>query len=594
MADKSTIEAIGKLVAARPRELLNIIDGEMLLQQNFEGTRDPLVKGLRFLVEDFRKQAELVMDSGARGRGAEATALRSTASTLSLLAAEVATVDLDEPTPPAGAVPVQWCTSTDEHGPHPHEREAERAGEIVRLQFQCDGHHERDLSGLDALVADRAAAERMTIDPAVGPDFTGGAFTALFAEPGLPGDPAAVHAPEEPDDAGDGDGQEPSMPVLDAPSVDESARMRAYLAGETDVFPGDAPEPSPLAGVDWPAHRTERGPVTDPEILEAAKVLEPVPASMFVEPMQGRTYGAEPVIPGRRLTFAELRQAPPIAPIAHTSNSQVTQMNDCGLQARLSRYEPGVIERPQWHLVGGKAVHRVAEEFERLVLEVKNPQYVKDRVKLAGGAAGLWKAAFNAEIIAQSIACPQVPQDDWRASGRGHAEGYTWWLTQGVDMVQRYLDLRMAELASAPDRVIMGANGGAPMIEHEGVLDVEGTPHKIVIDQVWRWGPAMLMINDLKSGANAPRGGTFQLAQYAWYLRMTLGYEGKIYGQYWDARKGTYSAPVDLIELHPWDEIVWRIKDAQAKKEAGLFGANPGPFCGGCAVKHACPVVSRG
>jgi hypothetical protein len=588
MADKGTIEAIEKLKAARPRALLDsMMSLGLMLDQKL------VAAGLRFLVEDFRAQAVLVMDSGARGKGAEATALRSTASTLSLLADAVDKVNLDavEPTR-TRSYPIEWCGSNEPHLQHRHQLQDGPAADAWRT---CDGPRPtRDISGLDALV----------IDSTVGPDFTGGAFTETvtfggFAEPGS-------IAP-----FGIGDGPAPqgeqaqielthveSFPLAGLPSRAEHDAMRAYLAGETNVMPGDEPAsyrmPTGLLDA-FPVHVTERGPVTDPEILEAAKVLEPAPAPFaFAEPAAVVAAG-EPVMPGRRLTFAELRAPAPVATPEHTSNSQLTQMNDCGLQYRLQRLEPDVVERPQWHLVGGKALHRVAEEFERLVLEVKNPQFVRDRVKVAGGAEGLWQKAFGAEIVAQMLACPQVQQADWRAAGRGGAEGYTWWLTQGVDMIQRYLDLRMAELA-APDggRVIMGAQGGSPMIEIEGTLNVEGTPHKIVIDQVWRWGPDALMVDDLKSGANAPRGGTFQLAQYGWWLRMELGYEGKIYGRYWNARTGQYSAPVDLLELHPWDEIVWRVKDAAAKKDAGLFGPNPGPFCGGCAVKHACPVVSRG
>lgn len=584
MADKGTIEAIEKLKAARPRALLDsMMSLGLMLDQKL------VAAGLRFLVEDFRAQAVLVMDSGARGKGAEATALRSTASTLSLLADAVAKVNLDavEPTR-TRSYPIEWCGSNEPHLQHRHQLQDGPAADAWRT---CDGPRPaRDLSGLDLLVT-----SSMTLPPMVSSDpvFSG------FAEPGS-------IAP-----FGVGDGPAPqgeqaqielthveSFPLAGLPSRAEHDAMRAYLAGETNVMPGDEPTsyrmPTGLLDA-FPVHITERGPVTDPEILEAAKVLEPAPAPFaFAEPAAVVVAG-DPVMPGRRLTFAELRAPAPVATPEHTSNSQLTQMNDCGLQYRLQRLEPDVVERPQWHLVGGKALHRVAEEFERLVLEVKNPQFVRDRVKVAGGAEGLWQKAFGAEIVAQMLACPQVQQADWRAAGRGGAEGYTWWLTQGVDMVQRYLDLRMAELA-APDggRVIMGAQGGSPMIEIEGTLNVEGTPHKIVIDQVWRWGPDALMVDDLKSGANAPRGGTFQLAQYAWWLRMELGYKGKIYGRYWNARSGQYSAPVDLLELHPWDEIVWRVKDAAAKKDAGLFGPNPGPFCGGCAVKHACPVVSRG
>jgi hypothetical protein len=103
-----------------------------------------------------------------------------------------------------------------------------------------------------------------------------------------------------------------------------------------------------------------------------------------------------------------------------------------------------------------------------------------------------------------------------------------------------------------------------------------------------------MVIDDLKSGAYAPKG-TYQLALYAWYLRQT-GREGKIYGRFWDARKGAYSDPVDLLEAHPWDEVVVRVQAQQGKKEHGLYAPAPDwSRCGMCQVKHACPAaLSRG
>jgi hypothetical protein len=560
MADKKTLEAIEQLVSMRPRALL-----DSMMTLGIEPSRETVAAGLRFLAGDYREQANLVMESGARGKGAEATALRSTAGTLDQLAdavAKVETIDEPSPAPDAGLDEAMHPFKPGEGGKCV--AQVDRGGDVYYCtRYASHPAHRsaepQDLSALNALVAERSAPQVIPVQ----------AGTTVLNPP------VTVAAGE--------------TVFLGFATPDESAAMRAYLRGDTNVMPGDEPPAaSPLASAEWPAHETQRGPVTDPEILKAAKVLEPVPVNvMFSDPVT-RTYGVDPVIPGRRLTFVELRKPSPVEPPTHTSNSQVTQMNDCGLQYRLARLEPDVIERPQWHLVGGKALHRAAEEFERTCLATADPWSAITNAEV------LWKESFNAEIMAQVMACPAVPMDDWRAAGRGGSEGYTWWLTQGADMVRRYLDMRRAE----SDRVLLvDSYTDRPILELEGVLDVEGTPHKVVIDQAWRWGPgADIVIDDLKSGANAPRGGTFQLAQYAWYLHKELGFGhagSKIYGRYWDARKGTYSAPVDLLELHPWDEIVWRIKDAAAKKEAGLFGPNPGPFCGGCAVKHACPVVSR-
>jgi hypothetical protein len=95
MADKKTLEAIEQLVSMRPRALL-----DSMMTLGIEPSRETVAAGLRFLAGDYREQANLVMESGARGKGAEATALRSTAGTLDQLADAVAKVEtIDEPSP---------------------------------------------------------------------------------------------------------------------------------------------------------------------------------------------------------------------------------------------------------------------------------------------------------------------------------------------------------------------------------------------------------------------------------------------------------------------------------------------------------------
>jgi hypothetical protein len=569
MANKDVQESIAKLVRERPRQLLDIVDGEIAQQQNFSTAREALCQGLRFLMGDLRHQAELVMDSGARGKGAEATALRSVASHLSLLADAVEKVDLDatgEPAPSRGGpkLPAEWCRKTDEHGPHDYPVPDGEGGDRYGYKH-CTGHHPRDASGLNALVAERAA-KHAELDAFGVPDFRGpgdladpnvGAFA--FAAPAPPEEDLGVFGVNERD-------APHTMTVERVPVPDYLLRpnpeLEAYIRGD-DVAP------------------IEPTRINTPELKAEA-------ATMFAAPTPP-SRPAEPELPGRRLTFAELLKPPPVAPPEHMSYSQITGMS-CGTQYRLSRLEPGVVERPRWANVGGTALHSAVEWFEKQVAKAPgNAEYARSRIEIAGGIAGIWVDNFGQAVTNQSLATPTVSPGQWKESGRHVKEGYTWWLTQGEDMLRRYLDGRLVEIAN--EGRVMGSISNDPLIEHEGILDVDGVSVKVVLDQVW-WGePGVAIIEDLKSGGWAP-DGTFQLGLYAWYLRKTLGWEGQILGRFWDARKGTYGEPVDLIETHPWEEVQLRVLPEARKKEAGLFSPNPSfGGCKSCMVSHACPAA---
>jgi hypothetical protein len=641
MADRGTLEAIDKLRAARPRQLLDIIDAIVCTQQNFTTTREGLVAGLRFLVEDFRRQADLVMDSGARGRGAEATALRSTASSLSLLADAVEKVTLDgtgEVLPQVSrggpSVPAEWCRKTEEHGPHFWELPLPPGGNPLErgpLRRECTGHHERDLTGLKALVAERSGiygvgSDGTTIvtlhegqdgslvsDPVPAQRVSGVQIVGpITLEPGLQSvkldppimveaGPAAL-AFQSADPAGTFTSAVAGAMVAEVEQAKAAVRrdgeLEAYLSGATNVMPPirndreDEPTPSVAAAAlqlteaQSEAFVTPR--VNTPDQREAA-------AAMFADPKP--LPGAAPPMPGRVLSWADVRKAPTLAPPEHLSFSQGGTLDECGMQYRLDRLEPDVVGRPHWANVGGTALHAAVEWFETQVAKAPGDgEYAKARIGIAGGFAAIWAKHFAEALTAQVLKTPAVPPASWKAGGRGQSEGWTWWQVEGEEMLRRYLEPRLADMG----RTIAGTLGGAPMVELEGVLDVEGVDYKVVIDQVWRgehFGlePDSLVIDDLKSSAYAPKG-SYQLGGYAWFLRRTGYTASKIYGRFWDARTGKYSDPVDLLELHPWDEVVVRVHGQAAKKAGGIFTPAPDwSRCGGCAVKHACPAaLTRG
>jgi hypothetical protein len=582
MADKGTLEAIEKLRAARPRQLLDLIDALVATQQNFTTTREGLVAGLRFLVGDFRQQADLVMDSGARGKGAEATALRATASSLSLLADAVEKITLDgtgEVLPQVSrggpSVPAEWCRKTEDHGPHFWELPLPPGGNPLErgpLRRECTGHHERDLTGLKALVAERSAGGVRLHE---GPDgsMVSDPFPVVEVTAFQFADPAGTAA------------------------VRRDGELEAWLSGETNVMPPirNHREDGPVSGVaaavlqlteaQSEAFVTPR--VNTPDQREAA-------AAMFADPKP--LPGAAPPMPGRVLSWADVRKAPTLEPPEHLSFSQGGTLDECGMQYRLQRLEPDVVGRPHWANVGGTALHAAVEWFETQVAKAPGDAvYAKARIEIAGGFGAIWAKHFAEALTAQVLETPAVPPAHWKAGGRGQSEGWTWWQVEGEEMLRRYLEPRLEDMG----RAIASALDGAPMVELEGVLDVEGVAYKVVIDQVWdgeSFGlpPGSLVIDDLKSGAYAPKG-TYQLGGYAWYLRLEQDVE-QVYGRFWDARTGKYSEPVNLLELHPWDEIVVRVHGQAAKKAGGIFTPAPDwSRCGGCSLKHACPAaLTRG
>jgi hypothetical protein len=298
----------------------------------------------------------------------------------------------------------------------------------------------------------------------------------------------------------------------------------------------------------------------------------------------------------------------------HLSHSQISTLADCGAKYFMQRSETlGVRERPEWATTGGSAFHNAVEWFERLVLEAGTRQAVSDRIALAGGLQVVWSGALHAEIADVAAANPDFAANDWRASKKG-AEGYTWWLINGQTMLERYAAARLAELAQPWREPLMVPQAGqpapAPAFELPFEMQIEGVPFRGVIDQVWlvtgssdtamRRGD--LLIDDLKTGASDPDES--QLREYALAVHRLAGVlepGGRIWGRFYDARKGTWSEPQLLIGAdehgvqHGADaaeELAFKVEYAAAQKQSGRFMPRQSNYCNGCSVKHACPIFA--
>jgi putative RecB family exonuclease len=354
----------------------------------------------------------------------------------------------------------------------------------------------------------------------------------------------------------------------------------AYLSGDSDMPPTAS---TPVAVIEEPA------PVQPQPFVFAdpAPIGDTIMSSFVDPPSPGRRPGA------RVFTFADLAEMPAGAPPDHRSISQLKDYADCGLKYRLGRRER-VSAQPQWALVGGRAFHSAVEEMERAAaagLDAPGARRWSLAADVFQDYKTLWETHLNREMSAVMQANPGWPMDSWRASARGQ-EGYTWWLAEGPDMLDRYMRMR-AEWDQ--DWAIARAPDGTPIIEYEFVLNVDGVPFKGVIDQAWvNRGTGALRVRDVKTGARAEIE-TLQLRAYGYALRFDAGIAvldapDAWTGDYWSARKGTVSEPAPLLTDDGWAELCYRIHAMDRADRGNVHLPRPSTFCAGCGVKHACPV----
>jgi hypothetical protein len=621
MADKEIVAEITRRRAGWPALINGALHDALGEGEVF---RDELPGALAAAIDaiaaDLRGVAELYGKARMRGAKGEIDELTAAAG------------PVEQPSRGGPAVPAEWCGDPADHSPHTWRMTAEVGNgpaieAIPGPMRECLGRRERDLSGLRALVAGRAGLVGIT--PAV----------AGLASAGIASDAAIDTA-------------------VRAGIV--SAGAEAYLRGQASDIPGSAPlgpgsvTSAPELGNPFERsmnHKCEVIPVLGPvrmtrqadgsyanaepiSVIMAANATrdpfdDPAPVGWANEATSSDGYRLPGNVPpaagdlfdeparrgqvGRKISWGDLRDLLGKNRVGaglpeHLSHSQMTTLAECGLKYLGQRDEQlGVVEIPQWALIGGNAFHAAVEWFENVAVEVGQLQHVKDRLQVFrdehGGrdttaAEALWSWAFGAQITETALKSP-VPQDEWRSSKQG-MEGYTWWLVNGGDMVQRYLDARLLEIGGPGWRKIrFDRETTGPMIEWEYITDVEGVPFKGIIDQVWevteqrdRMAPGDLLIDDCKSGAKVG-GDTAQLGEYAlWLSRFGGGENRKIWGRFYDARKGTWTAPVDLLAVHPWDELAARVVGADLAKRGGVFMPHRSNFCGGCSIKHACPLFA--
>jgi len=297
---------------------------------------------------------------------------------------------------------------------------------------------------------------------------------------------------------------------------------------------------------------------------------------------------------GRRLSVDELMAAPPELPSPdHRSVSQLEEYSDCGLRYRLARRTRGIVQTPAWWNVGGNALHAAIEELERAqAVAQPAPRPIVEQ----------WKHHLGAAITATFADHPDAgPLDRWRAA-RGGAEGYTWWLVEGERMLDAYVTMRAEMDRLDPGRRVLHVpNTDLFALEWPFQFQYGQHPTQVIdgrIDQVWTRGDGSIEIVDMKFGSSVPTD-TFQLGVYAhalmrqWPAPDVQTGSTVITGRYWLGRKGEFTEPVNLLERHPWGEIVYRFTTMDRAERANIHVPRPSSFCRSCAVRGACPIGGR-
>lgn len=174
-----------------------------------------------------------------------------------------------------------------------------------------------------------------------------------------------------------------------------------------------------------------------------------------------------------------------------------------------------------------------------------------------------------------------------RAAGRGGSEEEQWWYSNGLEMLQAWVNFRLNSgwkiWTSTKDTSVKG-------IELEILIHLGGVETKMVIDRIMETPSGDLAVVDLKTGRYKP-STSLQLGFYK--VGAKLLYDVDINeGYYWMARKGEMSDKIDL-SFYTEDKVARLIKMFDQARRSGVFIPNLNS-CNICGFTQQCEWYPRG
>lgn len=250
------------------------------------------------------------------------------------------------------------------------------------------------------------------------------------------------------------------------------------------------------------------------------------------------------------------------------SHSRGRLLGDCGEWFRL-KYREQVPEQPGWALIGGKAWHQWAQDFEL--------------AKLGGDIPHSW-AFYLGDTTAREVEASGIPANDFKVSGRktkAHPDGETFavWLNEiGPAMIEAYkaFDWGVWKIAHT---IPNGQGGLTAGIEYPMHLDQPRWQG--YVDQIREDRAGNLLVLDLKTGQRIYK--STQLEEYGAAGKM-LGLR-TVYGGYYLARKAEFThAPLRWST----QQFTTYVQGRHQLAESGIFVPNVGDHCGWCPVRDHC------